>query len=284
MPPARVALYAATLGVLVLTGRAVLVGPPPLGWSVLAGLSYLVLLLGGVFVLRWRVFVDAVVRGPAGSRGVALTFDDGPDPTWTPRVLAMLAERKAVATFFVIARKAEAHPELVRAILDAGHAVGLHSYEHDRLLSLRGERRVRADLQQGMTVLEAITGARPTLFRPPIGHTNPVIARVADALDLTVVGWTVSGHDGVGWARVDHVVTRIRRDLRDGIIVALHDAPERGDREPAAVKALPAILDAVAAENLDVVPLAGWLGQDEDAGPDHSAADGSTTVKRAPPS
>jgi peptidoglycan/xylan/chitin deacetylase (PgdA/CDA1 family) len=281
MPPARVALYAATLGVLVLSVRAVLLGPPPLGWSLLAGLGYLALLLGGVLVLRWRVFVDAVVRGPAGSRGVALTFDDGPDPTWTPRVLATLAEHEATATFFVIARKAEAHPELVRAILDAGHAVGLHSYEHDRLFALRGERRVRGDLQRGIAVLEGITGARPTLFRPPIGHTNPTIARVADALDLTVVGWTVSGHDGIASARVDHVVTRVRRDLRDGIIVALHDAPELGDREPAAVKALPAILDAVAAENLDVVPLSAWVSE---AGDDQSAADGSTTVKRAPPS
>jgi peptidoglycan/xylan/chitin deacetylase (PgdA/CDA1 family) len=280
MPPARVALYAATLGVLVLSVRAVLLGPPPLAWSVLAGLLYLALLLGSVFVLRWRVFVDALVRGPRGSRGVALTFDDGPDPTWTPRVLATLAERKATATFFVIARKAEAHPELVKAILDGGHAVGLHSYAHDRLLSLRSERRVRDDLQRGIAVLEGITGERPILFRPPIGHTNPIIARVADALDLTVVGWTVSGHDGVAWARVDHVVTRVRRDLRDGIIVALHDAPERGDREPAAVKALPAILDAVAAENLDVVPLAGWLDDQSPA----VAADGSTTVKRAPPS
>jgi peptidoglycan/xylan/chitin deacetylase (PgdA/CDA1 family) len=280
MPPARVALYAATLGVLVLSARAVLMGPPPLGWSVLAGLAYLALVLGGVLVLRWRVFVDAIVRGPRGSRGVVLTFDDGPDPTWTPRVLATLAEHEATATFFVIARKAEAHPELVKAILDAGHAVGLHSYAHDRMLSLRGERRVRDDLQRGIAVLEGITGARPTLFRPPIGHTNPIIARVADALDLTVVGWTVSGHDGIASANVDHVVTRVRRDLRDGVIVALHDAPEHGDREPAAVKALPAILDAVAAENLDVVPLAGWVDDQSAA----VAADGSTTVKRAPPS
>ncbi len=284
MPPARVALYAATLAVLVLTGRAVMVGPPPLGWSVLAGLSYLVLLLGGVFVLRWRVFADAVVRGPEGARGVALTFDDGPHPTWTPRVLAILAERKATATFFVIARKAEAYPELIKAMLEGGHAVGLHSYEHDRLLSLRRERRVRDDLERGIAVLQAITGTRPTLFRPPIGHTTPVIARVADALDLTVVGWTVSGHDGIALARVDHVVTRVRRDLRDGIIVALHDAPERGDREPAAVKALPAILDAVAAENLDVVPLEGWLGESEESADHSAAAEGSTTVKRAPPS
>lgn len=259
MPPARALLYAATLGVLLVSVRAVLVRPPPLGWTLFGAGAYVTLVLGGVLVLRWRVFADAVTRGPKGARGVALTFDDGPDPRWTPRVLATLAEHGATATFFLVGRKVDAHPEVVRAILAAGHDVGLHSYAHDRFFSLRSERVVREDLERGVAALERVTGARPTLFRPPIGHTNPIIARVADALDLTVIGWTVSGHDGVASARVPDVVTRVRRDLRDGIIVALHDAPERGEREPAAVKALGPILDAFASERLDVVPLARWI-------------------------
>jgi len=259
MPPARAALYAATLGVIVLTLRTLLGEPLSLQWALLAGAGYVSLVLAGVLVLRLRVFADAVVRGPRGARGVALTFDDGPHPTWTPRILATLAERKATATFFLVGHKAEAHPELVRAILDAGHAVGMHSYAHDRLFALRRQRRVHDDLSRGVATLEKLTGSRPTLFRPPIGHTNPIIARVADALDLTVVGWTISGHDGIASARVPDVVARVRRDLADRAIVALHDSPERGDREPAAVKALPAILDALEAERLDVVPLAKWI-------------------------
>ena len=259
MPPARVVVYLATLGVLVMTFRAVLVGPPPLELSAPAMMVYFALVLGGVFILRWRVFVDAVVRGPRGARGVALTFDDGPHPTWTPRVLATLAKHEAKATFFLVARKAEEHPDVVRAILDAGHAVGLHSYAHDRLFALRRERRVRADLERGIATLEKLTGSRPTLFRPPIGHTNPIIARVAAKLDLTVVGWSAAGHDGVATANAEDVVSRVRRSLRDGAIVLLHDAPETGNREPAAVRALPILLDALAAERLDVVPLAPWV-------------------------
>jgi peptidoglycan-N-acetylglucosamine deacetylase len=272
MPPGRAVVYLATLGVLVMVARALLVGPPPFAWSMAATLAYAGLVFGGVFVLRWRVFVDAIVRGPKGARGVALTFDDGPHPTWTPRVLATLARHGAKATFFVVARKAEEHPDVLRAILDGGHAVGLHSYAHDRLFALRRERRVRDDLERGIQALERLTGSRPVLFRPPSGHTNPVIGRVVDGLDLTVVGWSVSGHDGIASAHAADVVARVRRDLRDGAIVLLHDSPEKGDREPAAVKALPAILDAIAAEHLDVVPLAPWV----------DAQDGSVTTKRAP--
>jgi peptidoglycan/xylan/chitin deacetylase (PgdA/CDA1 family) len=259
MPPGRAVVYLATLGVLLMAVRALLVGPPPLFWSATISATYAGLLLGAVLVLRLRVFVDAVVRGPPGARGVALTFDDGPHPTWTPRILAILAKHRARATFFLVGRKAEEHPEVVRAILDAGHSVGLHSYAHDRLFALRGQRRVREDLERGIRVLEEVTGTRPVLFRPPIGHTNPAIARVADALDLTVVGWTISGRDGLASARVEDVIARVRRDLADRAIVLLHDAPEKGDREPAAVKALPAILDAIAVEQLDVVPLAPWV-------------------------
>jgi peptidoglycan/xylan/chitin deacetylase (PgdA/CDA1 family) len=259
MPPARLAVYVATAGILGMTGYAVLVRPPPLGWAVTALAGYVALLLVGVLVLRLRVFVDALVRGPSGVRGVALTFDDGPHPRWTPRVLEALAERRAAATFFLIGRKAERHPEVVRAILDAGHAVGVHSYAHDRLFALRGERRVRDDLERGIATFERLTGRRPLLFRPPIGHTNPTIARVADALGLVVVGWTIGGRDGVARAKPEDVVARVRRNLRDGAIVVLHDAPEQGEREPAAIRALPAILDAIAAARLDVVPLSAWL-------------------------
>jgi peptidoglycan/xylan/chitin deacetylase (PgdA/CDA1 family) len=259
MPPARLLLYVSTVGVLAVAGRAILVRPPPIGWATLMLVGYGSLLLGGVLRIRWRLFVDALVRGPRGARGVALTFDDGPDPRWTPRVLEVLAEHGAVATFFVIGRKAEAHPEIVRAILGAGHSVGLHSYEHDWLFAIRSERRVRKDLERAMAVLESISGERPVLFRPPIGHTNPIIARVAEALDLSVVGWSIGARDGVGGVRPADVVARVRRDLRDGAIVLMHDSPERGDREPPAVRALPAVLDAIRAAGLEVQSVTKWL-------------------------
>src|SRR5579862_1532610 len=158
MPPVRLALHCATGAVLGLTIHAVLVRPPPLGYAAAALLGYSALVLAGVLVLPLRVYADAIVHGPGDARGVALTFDDGPHPRWTRAVLDILAARGTRATFFVVARKAEQHPDVVSEILERGHAVEVHSYAHDRLFALRGERRVRDDLEQAMAALERLTG------------------------------------------------------------------------------------------------------------------------------
>jgi peptidoglycan/xylan/chitin deacetylase (PgdA/CDA1 family) len=255
------ALYAVTAGGIVLTGRALLIAPPPFPWAVAALLAYGAFVLVGVMDIRLRVFCDAIVRGPKGARGVALTFDDGPHPVWTRKVLDALDEAGAKGTFFLIGKKAEAYPDVVEDILRRGHTVGLHSYAHDRLFALRSEKRVRADLERGIDVLTKLTGERPTLFRPPIGHTNPVIARVADALDLTVVGWTLSGRDGLARAKLGKVLGRIRHGAKDGAIVALHDAAERGDFEPVVPKGMTEILAVLVEERVEVVPLEPWAGQ-----------------------
>jgi peptidoglycan/xylan/chitin deacetylase (PgdA/CDA1 family) len=262
LPPARALLYAATLGVLVLSVRAALIGPPPLEVATLLFVAYMALVLAGVLRLDLRMFADALVRGPSGARGVALTFDDGPDPMSTPAVLDALDAAAAKATFFVIGKKAELHPDLVREIMRRGHRIGLHSYAHDRLFALRSAKHIRKDLERGIEALKLVTGERPELFRPPIGHTNPSIVRIADELDLTVVGWSVSANDGIARANADGVLARVRRGLRDGAIVLLHDAAERGGRVPAGVLALPRVLEAVHRAQLPVVPLSSFLDQE----------------------
>jgi peptidoglycan/xylan/chitin deacetylase (PgdA/CDA1 family) len=259
MPPARALLFGVTLLALLVAGQAFMGHAPPLWTSALGLVGYIGLVLSGVFGLRLRMFIDAVTRGPRGARGWALTFDDGPDPTSTPRVLDALDIAGAKATFFVIVRKAEAHPELVKEMLARGHAVGLHSYAHDRLFALRSEERVRADLEKGIEVLEKITGAPVVLFRPPIGHTNPTIARVVEDLSLVTVGWSVSARDGTAGADVDRVVARVSGMLHDGAIVLMHDASERGTHAPVAAEAIGRIVTAGREARLDVVPLEAFI-------------------------
>jgi peptidoglycan/xylan/chitin deacetylase (PgdA/CDA1 family) len=257
MPPARAVFYALTVAALAYSVRAVLVGPPPVWAAALALTLYLAALMAGVLSLRLREYVDAQLTAPAGKSGVALTFDDGPDPETTPRVLDALDAAGAKATFFVIGRKAERHPELVREILRRGHDVGLHSYAHDRLFAMRGPRRWRKDLKRGIRALEGITGARPRLFRPPIGHTNPHVAGVLRELGLRVVGWSLSARDGVAGS-ASRVAERVLGRVRDGDIVLLHDASERGDRTPAGVDALPAILRGLEQRGVALVALSAW--------------------------
>jgi peptidoglycan/xylan/chitin deacetylase (PgdA/CDA1 family) len=259
MPPFRALFYAATLGAALLTVHSVLRGPPPLHVSVALLVAYLAFLGGAVFCLRWRVFVDAVIAGPKASRGVALTFDDGPDAETTRRVLDALAMYKVTATFFVIGEKAEKHPDLVREVVARGHSIGLHAYRHARLYAMKSEEAVKRDLEQGIRVLEEITGVRPSWFRPPIGHTHPGIARAAESLDLTVVGWSVSARDGLSWTHEADVVGRVRRGAKDGAVILMHDASERGAYVPAGVRALPDVLAMLEGMRLPVVPLAAWV-------------------------
>lgn len=259
MPPARLLLYLATTGALGLSIYSILAAPPSI-WAALVFLAgYVGLICLGVLVLSLRMFVDAVVRGPRDARGVALTFDDGPDPESTPSVLHLLERHDLKATFFLIGKKAERHPDLVRDIRDRGHTIGLHSYDHSRAFSLMPAARVRRDLERGLNVLEAITGQRPILFRPPIGHTNPIVRRVVDELDLVVVGWSVSGRDGLRGATPNAVAHRVARGLRDGAIVLLHDAAERSSHKPASIDALPKIIEAAESQQLEFVPLETWI-------------------------
>ncbi|MDI3284893.1 polysaccharide deacetylase family protein [Polyangium sp. 15x6] len=253
MPPARILFYVATFGALALVARSLLIRPVPT-WVTLAALAaYTAIVLSGVLVLRLRMFVDAVCRGPDDARGVALTFDDGPNPTHTPKVLDLLDRAKLKATFFVIGKKAEAHPEIVRDIVARGHTLGSHGYAHPRTFAMLPTSAVRADIERSLVVLEKITGRKPTLFRPPIGHTNPRIAKVVTELDLTVIGWSVRAIDGLASADETKVAARVVRGLEDGAIVLLHDAAERDDHVPASLGALPAILEGVRARNLDGV-------------------------------
>ncbi|MEO8875834.1 MAG: polysaccharide deacetylase family protein [Polyangiaceae bacterium] len=255
----RVLFYAATAIAFALAARSILIAPLPIEVSLAAMGAYVAFMLGGVFILRWRVYVDAIVQGPLRARGIVLTFDDGPDPKHTPRVLDALDAAKAKATFFVIAKKAEKYPEIIQEIIARGHTVGLHAYAHDRLFSLRTPARVKEDLLRGLDVLEKITGERTLLFRPPIGHTNPIIARVVEELDLIVIGWSVSARDGTSAATRESILKRVKRGVDHGAIVLMHDASERSDFEPKGPQALPEILELIAQEGIDIVPLETWI-------------------------
>jgi peptidoglycan/xylan/chitin deacetylase (PgdA/CDA1 family) len=118
---------------------------------------------------------------------------------------------------------------------------------------------VRRDLERAARAIEQASGVRPSLFRAPIGHISPTMARIVRELDLFVIGWSVRAVDGWSGAKPAVIEHRVASQLRDGAIVLLHDAAERGDFIPATVTALPGILAAGERLQLDFVRLDEWL-------------------------
>ena len=181
-----------------------------------------------------RIFGE-VLTAPARPGELALTFDDGPNATWTPRLLEVLARHEVRATFFLPGGRAEAQPELVRRIAAAGHLIGNHSWSHPNL-AWSSAGRIREELTRTNEALQQITGARAKFFRPPFGARRPAVLRIARELGLTPVLWNAMTSD---WSEpsaeriADQLTKAIEGQRRRGQAanIVLHDG---GHRDPAA--------------------------------------------------
>ena len=162
--------------------------------------------------------------GPAGV--VYLTFDDGPTPAWTPRVLELLARYRAQATFFVLGRSAVAHPELVRQQVAAGHGIGNHTWSHRRLTGLTGEQ-LAAEVGRTSAAIQRATGTPVRCLRPPYARVDAATASRVRALGLRLVLWDIDTND---WLRpgAGVIAARVLGRVRPGDVILFHDGG--GDR------------------------------------------------------
>jgi peptidoglycan-N-acetylglucosamine deacetylase len=160
---------------------------------------------------------------------ICLTFDDGPDPVWTPRILRSLRRRSARATFFVQARRAVEHHGLIEAMLEAGHEVGFHCLDHVRH-SQRTADGVGSDLTVGLEMLDRV-GARPRAWRAPWGDETDTTRMLAGAHELRLWGWNVDTHDWRGDdVRKMFGALQAQGGLRGGDVILMHDALGPGAR------------------------------------------------------
>jgi peptidoglycan/xylan/chitin deacetylase (PgdA/CDA1 family) len=252
---ARLTFLASAAGIGGLALRAAVEGGPTLGIVGGTALGLGALATTGVVFPRLEIYGRVVSRALPGSARIALTFDDGPHPVTTRRILAALASTGHRATFFVLGEKARRHPEVVREIHAYGHTLGIHGDRHDRLHSFRMTGTVRDGIRRAGDAVEAAAGVRPRFFRPPLGHISLTTVRGAKRAGVTLVGWSSRGYDGMRWRSADAVVRRIDRSLSDGAIVLLHDASEHDDFEPASVRALPRLLSLLDERKLTSVGL-----------------------------
>ncbi|TDC54285.1 polysaccharide deacetylase family protein [Micromonospora sp. KC207] len=191
-------------------------------------------------------------RVTTGSPGVALTFDDGPDPQYTPQVLALLRKYGVTATFCVVGENAQNHPDLIQAIVADGHTLCNHSWGHDELLGRRPTDVIRADLlRTNAAIRAAVPDASIAYFRQPGGAWTYRVVSVAEELGLIPLHWTVDPSDwrAPGAARIARTVSA---ETRPGSIVLLHDAG--GDRQ-GTVDALNSLLPDLAGRfRLEALP------------------------------
>ncbi len=151
---------------------------------------------GFAYAAMWpgsRIFGPAI-RAPRRPGELALTFDDGPNPTWTPRLLETLASYDVRATFFMVGHYAEAEPALVRRMAEAGHEIGNHTWSHPNL-AMTAPERVRDELARTRETLEQITGKAVRYFRPPFGARRPDVLRTARRLGMAPVLWNAMTSD-----------------------------------------------------------------------------------------
>lgn len=227
------------------------------GVVTLLALSLLFFYLNRYVYHGFGMQLDTFRHGPIGYPVVALTFDDGPDPRYTPAILDILKEKGVTATFFVVGRHVERYPDLARRIVAEGHEIANHTYSHRNLFKA-GQEIIEREIARAEKAILEVTGQRPRYFRPPRGLYDSNVMRIMQERGYTMVLFSLSSFD---WLEVSHrdIAGRIVSRIRGGDVILFHDSgdligPDGGDRLNT-VKALPEVIDGLKARGYRFVTI-----------------------------
>ncbi len=212
----------------------------PLGLGMGVGLGGASLWLGYAWGAH-LVTPLCVWRGPRDRRRITLTFDDGPDPRWTPKILDTLAVHGVPGTFFLVGERATRAPEVVQAIARAGHEIANHGWSH-RNLWFCGPRRTRDEITRAQQALIDLSGREPHFFRPPWGMVNAAMFSVLRAHALRCVFWSIQP-EGRRPRSAERQTAYVLRKALPGAIVDLHDADGVPGAPERLAAALPVMID-----------------------------------------
>ena len=213
------------------------------------------------------------VHSRGNPRGVALTFDDGPHPVYTPKVLEILDRFQARATFFVIGEYLDRHGEVAAAASRAGHLLANHSFHHYRTMSFLTPDQIRLEILKCQEAVERWAGYRPRFYRQPAWFRNPLVFGILKDMGMSLVGcqsWAFDSQE----KDPRKIARRILAKVRPGGIILLHDgsdSEERQDRTPT-LEALPLILQGLRDRGMEFLRLDELLGMEKEAqGKRHTA-------------
>lgn len=209
-----------------------------------------------------RRYEGAFILSASGeSRKVALTFDDVPDPRFTPAVLDVLKKKHVSATFFAVGTRSKKHPGLLRRIHAEGHDLGNHSYNHPDFSKL-SLAEVKSQIGRAEAIIERNVGFKPRFVRPPYGEILPEQLEWLKNEGYTVVNWDVDSSD---WRQLtaDKVFRNVTKAVKPGSVVLMHAGGGHGQSLSGTVRALPRIIDWLRANGYEPVTLSELLGQPE---------------------
>ncbi len=186
---------------------------------------------------------------------VALTFDDGPHPLYTPQILDILKEFGVNATFFVVGSNAETYPRLMQRIVAEGHELGNHTYNHFHVAKLKKEELIR-DIDACQETLERVAGTKVHFFRPPEGVCTENVKEYCERNGLTIVIWSVDTRD---WAHtpIEEICRNVKQNAKDGSIILMHDFIGKNSPTPAALRRIIPMLQELGFELVSVSQLLG---------------------------
>ncbi|MHB8840496.1 MAG: polysaccharide deacetylase family protein [Candidatus Aquicultor sp.] len=243
-------------------------------------LPQLFIVIAGVGIVFLAAFVsyfeyhgigcqDGILRKGPHQDIVAITFDDGPNPSYTPQILDILKEKGVKATFFTVGLHVKKYPDIARRIVNEGHDIGNHTYTHKDLVPTT-RRMILAQVHKTDQAIQRITGVSTNLFRPPRGiYSSAVRKLLVDEEGYSLILWTVSSVDWRGLSP-RKILRRISRHTRPGAILLFHDSGALVRREGASrentVESLPMVIDYLQARGYEIVPISEMLRRQEEQG------------------
>ena len=217
----------AAIALLFLLGTLYFFGHAPWHTILLLLFVWFAITVFGSFFIQWNYHLHALHSNKAlNNNWVSITFDDGPNREFTPKVLDLLEKYNAKATFFCIGEQVEKHPEILKKIIAQGHTIGNHTYSHANTFGFFSLDKVMNELTRTKKAVHTLTGKEMILYRPAFGVTNPQIAKAVNQLNIKAIGWNVRSLDTTSRSEKT-ILERITKKVSKGDIILLHDTSEK---------------------------------------------------------
>ncbi|MGB9868161.1 MAG: glycerol-3-phosphate acyltransferase [Bacillota bacterium] len=225
--------------------------------SLVAAMLFLVW-LSNTYVYRGFTPQPNIVRaGDRNAKVVAITFDDGPDPQYTPEILKVLRRYGVKATFFMIGKHVQKYPDIARMVVAEGHELGNHTYSHPNMVLLSPRQQLK-EIDQAQETIAAVTGVSPRYFRPPRGLYDKSVQEYLQKSGYKLVLWSLSSEDWIEPSPIE-IRRRIERLVRNGDIILFHDSgsiiQSQGSSRASTVRSLPLVIEALGRRGYTIVPL-----------------------------